>query len=163
MRYVDEPWAAALTTPLEGGRVQSYEQIVRVAGVQKFPGADGKVRSAPGNECNAHLMPWPEGSLNASVREFYGFFEDGTFLKLREVTASYNLPQRFASRLRSRSAAFVLTGRNLKTWTKYSGVDPENDYTVTGGGDAPADFQTVGPATYWIARLTSVGVRSTCA
>ena len=47
--------------PVEGGRVQSYGQIVRVAGVQKFPGADGKVRSAPGNECNAHLMPWPEG------------------------------------------------------------------------------------------------------
>jgi hypothetical protein len=83
-----------------------------------------------------------------------GFFEDGTFLKLREVTASYNLPQRFASRLRSRSAAFVLTARNLKTWTKYSGVDPENDYTVTGGGDAPSDFQTVGPASYWIARLS---------
>ena len=46
--------------PEEGGRVQSYGQIVRFAGVQKFPGADGTVRSAPGNECNAHLMPWPE-------------------------------------------------------------------------------------------------------
>lgn len=46
--------------PEEGGRVQSYGQIVRFVGVLKFPGADGKVRSAPGNECNAHLMPWPE-------------------------------------------------------------------------------------------------------
>ena len=49
---------------------------------------------------------------------------------------------------------YFLTGRNLATWTKYRGVDPENDYTVTGGGDAPSDFQTVGPATYWIARIS---------
>ena len=48
----------------------------------------------------------------------------------------------------------MLTGRNLHTWTTYRGVDPENDYTVTDGGDAPADFQTVGPATYWIVRLS---------
>ena len=70
------------------------------------------------------------------------------------MTVSYQLPQSLAARLKSRSASLVFTGRNLHTWTKYSGVDPENDYTVTGGGDAPSDFQTVGPATYWIFRLS---------
>jgi TonB-dependent starch-binding outer membrane protein SusC len=52
------------------------------------------------------------------------------FLKLREVTLSYDVPTRFAARARATSARLALTGRNLHTiWTKYEGVDPEvNSY-----------------------------------
>lgn len=42
--------------PKEGGRVQSYGQIIRFTGALKTP--DG--RALPGLECNGHLMPWPE-------------------------------------------------------------------------------------------------------
>lgn len=42
--------------PNEGGRVQSYGQIIRVTGALKTE--DG--RALPGLECNGHLMPWPE-------------------------------------------------------------------------------------------------------
>jgi TonB-dependent starch-binding outer membrane protein SusC len=52
------------------------------------------------------------------------------FLKLRELTLSYDVPTRFATRARASSARLALTGRNLHTiWTKYEGVDPEvNSY-----------------------------------
>lgn len=56
------------------------------------------------------------------------YAENGTFLKLREITVSYGLPARLASNLFRGQATDVrleFSGRNLKTWTNYTGLDPE--------------------------------------
>lgn len=54
------------------------------------------------------------------------YLEDASFLKLREVTLSYNLPASFAQGLfRGRSASLSVSARNLFTATGYSGLDPE--------------------------------------
>lgn len=51
----------------------------------------------------------------------------GTFVKLREVTVSYQIPERYLQRVwgRGRYARLMFSGRNLATWTDYWGVDPE--------------------------------------
>ncbi|HKG93208.1 MAG TPA: SusC/RagA family TonB-linked outer membrane protein [Gemmatimonadaceae bacterium] len=53
-------------------------------------------------------------------------FEDGSFVKLREISVGYlwNRPY-VTNRLGFSSVEFRLAGRNLATWTDYSGVDPE--------------------------------------
>ncbi|MFE8602511.1 SusC/RagA family TonB-linked outer membrane protein [Archangium violaceum] len=54
------------------------------------------------------------------------YVEDATFLKLREVTFSYNLPSSVFSKVPMvKSARFNISGRNLLTFTNYSGLDPE--------------------------------------
>jgi hypothetical protein len=56
------------------------------------------------------------------------FVESGSYVKLREVSASYQLPRRFFSRIpgaRVVGASLSVVGRNLYTWTTYSGYDPE--------------------------------------
>lgn len=56
------------------------------------------------------------------------FVEPGGFVKLRELSARYQLPQRFLNRIpgnRALGASVSLIGRNLKTWTRYQGYDPE--------------------------------------
>jgi hypothetical protein len=57
------------------------------------------------------------------------FVEDGSYVKLREVSLSYNFGQNLLNSLRvlgaGRSVKVALIGRNLKTWTRYSGFDPE--------------------------------------
>lgn len=55
------------------------------------------------------------------------YIEDASFVKLREVTLGYELPSTFASRLlgSARAVRLEVSGRNLLTWTNYSGVDPE--------------------------------------
>ena len=56
------------------------------------------------------------------------YVEDASFLKLREVTLSYDLPKSFVERFaggRLRSMQLSLSGRNLATWTDYTGLDPE--------------------------------------
>ena len=55
------------------------------------------------------------------------YIEDGSFVKLREVQVSFDLPASLYSRLSSRvsSVRLQLLGRNLGTWTDYWGLDPE--------------------------------------
>jgi hypothetical protein len=55
----------------------------------------------------------------------YEFIEDASFAKLREISASYTLPERWARSFRASSARITLSGRNLHTWTGYTGIDPE--------------------------------------
>jgi hypothetical protein len=63
---------------------------------------------------------WNAGQ-NAGV-----YIQDGSFVKLREITLSYELPASILSRLRGgRSGQLVIGGRNLITWSDYWGFDPE--------------------------------------
>jgi len=55
-----------------------------------------------------------------------GYFEDADYLKLREISLSFSPPPKLAAALRARSATITLAGRNLATWTGYSGGDPES-------------------------------------
>ena len=60
--------------------------------------------------------------------------EDASFLRLKSLVVGYSLPQ---SWLRNqgvfKSAMITFTGRNLLTFTKYSGMDPEVDSNLTAG------------------------------
>jgi len=82
-----------------------------------------------------------------------GFLQPGAFVKWREVSAALSLPGTVASRLRAQTASLVFTARNLATWTKYRGSDPESDFAVGEGGDSPSEFQTFAQPTYFILRL----------
>ncbi|KAB2907834.1 MAG: SusC/RagA family TonB-linked outer membrane protein [Kofleriaceae bacterium] len=54
------------------------------------------------------------------------YIEDASFVKLREVAVAYNLPAKLAKDALSVDWLRVsLSGRNLLTWTSYSGLDPE--------------------------------------
>jgi hypothetical protein len=52
------------------------------------------------------------------------YYENAAFLKLREVSLNYSLPERFVP-LADR-ASITIAGRELATWTGFSGLDPEN-------------------------------------
>jgi hypothetical protein len=54
------------------------------------------------------------------------FIEDGSFAKLRELSLTYNLQGRIPAMMGGFSSIDLrVAGRNLKTWTKYRGLDPE--------------------------------------
>lgn len=56
------------------------------------------------------------------------YVEDASFVKLRELTLSYQLPSGLTQRLfngRAEQARIEFSGRNLLTWTDYTGLDPE--------------------------------------
>jgi TonB-linked SusC/RagA family outer membrane protein len=86
---------------------------------------------------------------NKRLRDFAAgipvYVENSGFVKIREITAGYELPTGITSRLfngRVSAARIELSGRNLKTWTKYTGLDPE----VSNFGNQPLGrFQDVTP------------------
>jgi TonB-linked SusC/RagA family outer membrane protein len=89
-----------------------------------------------------------------AARTLDGFFQSGAFVRLREASMQYTFSNDMAKRLlRGRSLSAVVTARNLKLWTKYRGTDPESGYNTNDGTEAPSEFQTVGPPSYFIMRF----------
>lgn len=84
-----------------------------------------------------------------------GYYENGQFWRLREVAATLQVPNAVVTRLRARDASLVFGARNLHLWTKYTGIDPESNYTSgqTGLNDVQNDFLTQAPKTYFTLRL----------
>jgi TonB-linked SusC/RagA family outer membrane protein len=75
----------------------------------------------------------------------YGYMEDATFVKWRELSVRFGVPEAMGNRVSLlRGAAITLSGRNLKTWTDYTGLDPEIN---EGGGNnfTQAEFNTQPP------------------
>lgn len=51
--------------------------------------------------------------------------EDGSFLRINNVTVGYTFPAKTAARLHMSRLRLYLTGNNLAVFTKYTGYDPE--------------------------------------
>ncbi|HEX4936001.1 MAG TPA: TonB-dependent receptor [Gemmatimonadaceae bacterium] len=91
-------------------------------------------------EMERELLPYgdprklPPG-FNARTQGIFQYWiEDGTFVKLRELSASYTLDQPFVKRVFRDGVALTLSGRNLWVWTDYSGYDPEINLFGTNAG-----------------------------
>jgi len=81
----------------------------------------------------------------------WDYFEKLQFWRFRELTATYTLPDRLASKLiRAQGASLVLGARNLHVWSKWTGADPEQNYSQ---GDTQATLLTAGPPRYYTVRL----------
>ncbi len=66
------------------------------------------------------------GDPNGNSRFSSRWIEDGSYMKLKEITLSYQTGKKF---LFFNSVKVYLTGENLLTFTKYHGLDPEFSYS----------------------------------
>lgn len=62
------------------------------------------------------------------------FVEDGSYLRLRNVSLGYNLPTDMTDQLNVANVRLAVSAQNLLTFTGYSGLDPEVNYFGNGGG-----------------------------
>ena len=70
---------------------------------------------------------------------------DASYIKLKAITVSYELPQSFMNKIHMRQAMLYVSGSNLFTITKYPGPDPEisNDpYSLINGYTDAATYPT---------------------
>ena len=81
-----------------------------------------------------------------------GYVEKADFVKLREVAVTLTAPDDWARMLRTRGLALTLSGRNLHTWTGYTGFDPEVT-TNSGSNFSQSDFLSQAPVRYYTARI----------
>lgn len=97
--------------------------------------------SGNSNATVAALRRWTPENTNTDVpkaaagripRTSTRFVEDGSFVRLKNVSIGYEFSSDLLSALRIRTARIYLSGQNLLTFTKYSGVDPEVAYRSDG-------------------------------
>lgn len=102
----------------------------------------------------------PENPNSDLPRAFYGssstsgaantdansrLVEDGSFLRIRNITLGYSLPTDVINKLGLTNARLYLSGQNLFTFTNYTGLDPENQNLGAAQGGIPSlgvDFLT---------------------
>ena len=62
---------------------------------------------------------------NKNTRVSDRFVEDGSYIKIKNVTIGYTLPKRLIQKVKMQTARIYLSAQNLVTFTKYKGFDPE--------------------------------------
>lgn len=95
------------------------------------------------NQMTTVLDRWRgEGTSNSMPRAVFGdpnkngrtsdrFIEDGKYLRLKNVTLGYTLPAALSKKAAMSSVRFFVSGQNLLTLTRYTGLDPE----IAGSGN----------------------------
>ncbi len=79
-----------------------------------------------------------------------GYLEKGNFVRFRELSATIGVPDRLLRTVRAQRASLSLGARNLAIWTKFSGQDPEANYST---GNVQSNIASSSPRTYYTARL----------
>ncbi|MBL7818234.1 MAG: TonB-dependent receptor [Saprospiraceae bacterium] len=61
----------------------------------------------------------------ASYQSLSRFYQDGSYIRLKNISLSYNLPAPLLQKLHFKSLKLYAQAMNIKTWTKWTGFDPE--------------------------------------
>ncbi|WP_234733956.1 TonB-dependent receptor [Tellurirhabdus bombi] len=67
----------------------------------------------------------------------WGFYQSRTFVRLQDVSLAYDLPKKYLTRLKIDNVKLYVSGKNLHTWTKWQGWDPEHGSGGRSSGDGP--------------------------
>jgi TonB-linked SusC/RagA family outer membrane protein len=94
---------------------------------------------------------WDDPNINARTSDRY--VENGSYLRVRNLTIGYKLPAKWLTRVKLQQARVYATAQNLLTITKYQGFDPEiGPYQQSGLQNG------VDNGTYPVARTISFGL-----
>ena len=125
-RVIGDPnpdYTASLVNEVVYKKLNLRVQLDAVQGVDVF-NADFRTRQGVGNGKVAeqeHLGQLPRGYINSIYQIEEWRVDDGSFVKLREVSLGYSLGKvKFFNDL-----TISLSGRNLISWDNYKGYDPE--------------------------------------
>ena len=103
-----------------------------------YPGGDAGIQYVYRNNLVATRQYWTpdNGVTNAPAlyflpRRLMGIYQDRSFVRLQDISLSYNFTKSLLKTLRVDGLQVYVSGKNLYTWTKWEGWDPEslNDYT----------------------------------
>lgn len=136
-----------LFNDIRGSRYGAYEMdgASRTSNNVALP--DGQTRwQQPGDHAfapAATLVGYADASGWTTTR----FLEDASYLRIRNVRLSYDMPERWLSRWKMQGATLFVSGDHLYTFTRFSGLDPES-------GGLSAEYASK----YVINRKVSVGL-----
>jgi hypothetical protein len=99
---------------------------VVVSGDVKYDGQGRVVEDTREFAPNTKAVSYINYMINTSNGHNYNYhYYDETFLKLREVTLTYQIPDNLIKKTPLQAASVSLVGRNLLLWSKLPNVDPD--------------------------------------
>jgi len=147
------------TLDLFGRKLRIQALVDAKAGGYQLNGNE-RIRCQSRTNCRGDMDPTAPLEVQAAavaVRQHpsatqFGYVEKTDFIRFRELSFTYTLPDSWARWFAADRISATLSGRNLGILTKYSGLDPESGYYGTNIG-VVSDFQTQPPGTYYTFRL----------
>jgi TonB-linked SusC/RagA family outer membrane protein len=77
---------------------------------------------------------YPRNISGSGTRATPGMWESRSFVRLQDVSLSYNLPPSVLGKIKAQSVSLFVNAKNLATWTKWVGWDPETGQNLALGG-----------------------------
>jgi TonB-linked SusC/RagA family outer membrane protein len=162
--YVGPPlppaeFTAYNTIDLFGRKLRVQALVDAKAGGYQLNGNE-RIRCQSRTNCRGDMDPTAslqEQAAAVAVRQTpsatqYGYVSKTDFVRFRELSFTYNFPDKWARFFAASRLSATVAGRNLAILTKYPGIDPESGYFGTNIG-VVSDFQTAPPARYYTFRL----------
>jgi len=107
-----------LETPIEGTSIRMLDRWTETNQNTDVPAfIDAVTRQ------NAHLVN--KISLGNDGGRLQRYVEDGSYVRLKNITLGYSLPESLINRIGIKKLRAYVSGTNLITLTKYTGYDPE--------------------------------------
>jgi len=112
--------------------------------------------TGPGSTNTFPILSWTDGANNKMPSS--RFLESGSYLRLKNVQLGYTLGENALKALKVSSVRLYVSAQNLLTFTKYTGLDPEQYGNSNNGGGPTAVGIDWG--TYPSARTITFGVNA---
>ncbi len=101
------------------------------------------------------VLPILDANDSRSQQPSSYFIEDGSYLRMKNITLGYTLPAGTLSKIGLSSARVYVQAQNLFTITKYSGIDPE----ITSVGSTPGSTVLgIDQGNYPNAKMYQIGI-----
>jgi hypothetical protein len=133
-----------------------FNNRIRISGLVDYRGDFWNTYTIGSNRCvsaqNCEAINVKGSSLEAQAAAVaassatlrnsrWGIYQKNDFIKLREISLSYTADQPWVrNRLGLSSIDVRVAGRNLHTWTKYTGYDPETNLGGATGHSLGLDY-----------------------
>jgi TonB-linked SusC/RagA family outer membrane protein len=148
-----------------------FRRKLRIAAMFDYRGGGGTVDGTNGFDCTSapqgcqeNMDPtaplWMQARAVAATlgdpsgtKTTLGYYMSDQFWRFREFSMTYTLPTKLISWVRGQAGSTLVFGvRNIHTWTKFTGLDPEANYGVT-TAEVQNEFNTAPQPTYLTFRL----------
>lgn len=115
---------------LESGGRNGVGRSIQASALNYWKEENRGTYKVNGDGLITEVLPRPKSTTNADGLTNYEtqssrFVEDGSFIRLRNITLAYLLPKKWTSKLGVQRIGLYVTGSNLLLFTGYSGPDPE--------------------------------------
>ncbi|WP_461533316.1 TonB-dependent receptor [Sinomicrobium sp.] len=89
----------------------------------------------PGDITDVPKMMWGNTQSGTSTQHSTRFLYDGTYIRLRDITLSYNLPESLTETLSISSLRFYVKTTNMLTWVRDSKIEVDPEVGIDGRSD----------------------------